>query len=76
MKDRNIQKKIIIHTLKSQTEDIERLMEKFDNIMLVINTDIELRKAFDAFSNPLFFLIDKEGILLAQKISSNTLKSL
>lgn len=41
---------------------------------VLINTDIELRKAFDAFSNPLFFLIDKEGILLAKKISSNTLK--
>ena len=41
---------------------------------VIINNDIELRKAFDAFSNPLFFLIDKEGILLAKKISPNTLK--
>ena len=41
---------------------------------VIFNNDIELRKAFDAFSNPLFFLIDKEGILLAKKISPNTLK--
>lgn len=41
---------------------------------VLMNNDIELRKAFDAFSNPLFFLIDKEGVLLAKKISPNTLK--
>ncbi len=41
---------------------------------VIINNDIEIRRAFDAFSNPLFFLIDKEGILLAKKISPNTLK--
>lgn len=41
---------------------------------VIMNNDIEIRKAFDAFSNPLFFLIDKEGTLLAKKISPNTLK--
>ena len=41
---------------------------------VLINEDMELRKAFDAFSNPLFFLVDKEATLLAKKISPNTLK--
>lgn len=59
---------------KSWKEFIEfyHLNINYEHVMM--NNDIEIRKAFDAFSNPLFFLIDKEGILLAKKISPNTLK--
>ena len=49
-----------------------QLNNQYEHVL--INEDIELRKAFDAFTNPLFFLIDKEGTLLAKKISPNTLK--
>ena len=49
-----------------------QLNNQYEHVL--INEDIELRKAFDAFTNPLFFLIDKEATLLAKKISPNTLK--
>lgn len=49
-----------------------QLNNQYEHVL--INDDIELRKAFDAFTNPLFFLIDKEATLLAKKISPNTLK--
>lgn len=39
-----------------------------------LGNDLAIRKAYDAFSNPLFYLIDKEGILLAKKISPATLR--
>ena len=39
-----------------------------------LNNDMEIRKSYNAFSNPLFYLIDKDGILLAKKISVSTLR--
>lgn len=60
--------------LKSWKEFIELHHLNLNYEHVIMNNDIEIRKAFDAFSNPLFFLIDKEGILLAKKISPNTLK--
>jgi len=52
--------------------DKYKLHNQYEHVL--INEDTELRKAFDAFSNPLFFLVDKEATLLAKKISPNTLK--
>lgn len=52
--------------------DKYKLHNQYEHVL--INEDMELRKAFDAFSNPLFFLVDKEATLLAKKISPNTLK--
>ena len=39
-----------------------------------LGNDLNIRKAYDAFTNPLFYLIDRDGILLAKKISTNTLR--
>jgi hypothetical protein len=36
----------------------------------------EIRKAYDAFTNPIFYLIDKEGKLIGKKISTNTLRKI
>ncbi|MCH2188891.1 radical SAM protein [Candidatus Gracilibacteria bacterium] len=36
-----IDKKIIVHSLKTQTEDIDRLMKQYPNIFLVIANDLE-----------------------------------
>lgn len=41
MKDNNINKKIIIHSLKTPEINIKQLFRDFDNILLFINTDIE-----------------------------------
>jgi hypothetical protein len=39
-----------------------------------LGNDYDIRKAYDAFSNPLFYLLDKDGILLAKKISPSNLR--
>ena len=39
-----------------------------------LGSNMEIRKSYDAFSNPLFFLIDRDAILLAKKIGVNTLR--
>jgi hypothetical protein len=36
----------------------------------------EIRKAYDAYSNPLFYLIDKDGKFIGKKISINTLRKI
>ena len=36
----------------------------------------EVRKAYDAFTNPIFYLINKEGKLIGKKISTNTLRKI
>jgi hypothetical protein len=41
---------------------------------VLLGNDLPIRKAYDAFSNPLFYLIDRDGILLAKKISPNNLR--
>jgi hypothetical protein len=35
---------------------------------------MDLRKKYDAFTNPLFYLISKNASLLGKKISPNTLQ--
>ncbi len=36
----------------------------------------EIRKAYDAYSNPIFYLIDNDGRLIGKKISVNTLRKI
>jgi hypothetical protein len=36
----------------------------------------EIRKAYDAYTNPLFYLIDKEGRFIGKKISVNTIRKI
>ena len=45
-------------------------------IMSGNNENIALRKAYDAFTNPLFYLLDKDGVLIAKKLSTNTLRKI
>ncbi len=52
--------------------NIHKLSANYTHVKLGNETII--RNAYDAFSNPLFFLIDKDGLLLAKKISPNTLR--
>jgi hypothetical protein len=39
-----------------------------------LNNNNEIRKAYDAYTNPLFYLIDSHGKLIGKKLSVNTLK--
>jgi hypothetical protein len=48
------------------------LTNNYVHVNLGLNMDI--RKSYDAFSNPLFFLIDRDAILLAKKLGVNTLR--
>ena len=53
------------------------LNNKYEHVIMSNNIEsMSIRKAYDAFTNPLFFLIDKDGILLGKKISSNSLKKI
>ena len=40
------------------------------------NENLEFRKAYDAFTNPLFYLLDKDGILIAKKLSTKTIRKI
>ena len=48
------------------------LVNNYTHVLL--GNDLPIRKAYDAFTNPLFYLIDKDAILLAKKISPNNLR--
>lgn len=51
------------------------LNDRYEHVMISSNNDnLSIRKAYDAFTNPLFYLIDKDGILIGKKISANSLK--
>lgn len=41
-----------------------------------LGNNYEIRKAYDAFTNPLFYLIDKEGRFIGKKISVNTIRKI
>lgn len=49
-----------------------KLVNNYTHVQL--GNDLAIRKAYDAFSNPLFFLLDRDAILLAKKISPNNLR--
>ncbi len=50
------------------------LSKNYMHVHLGQNND--LRKSYDAFTNPLFYLINKEGKFVGKKISVNTLKNI
>jgi len=50
------------------------LSKNYAHVHLGQNND--LRKSYDAFTNPLFYLINKEGKFVGKKISVNTLKNI
>ena len=50
------------------------LSKNYTHVHLGQNND--LRKAYDAYTNPIFYLINKEGKFVGKKISVNTLKNI
>ena len=54
-----------------------QLTDEYAHVIMSGNDEnLALRKAYDAFTNPLFYLVDKDGILLAKKLSTNTLRKI
>jgi hypothetical protein len=43
-------------------------------IHVSLGSNNEIRKLYDAYNNPLFYLINKQGKFVGKKISVNTLK--
>jgi hypothetical protein len=41
-----------------------------------LGTNVEIRKSYDAFTNPIFYLIDKNGILMGKKVSPQTVRNM
>lgn len=50
------------------------LNKNYINVNLGNNMD--LRKSYDAFTNPIFYLVNKKGILLGKKLSPQTVRNL
>jgi len=51
-----------------------RLEANYMHVSLGSNN--EIRKAYDAYTNPLFYLIDKQGKFISKKLSVNTLRKI
>jgi thiol-disulfide isomerase/thioredoxin len=41
-----------------------------------LGANVEIRKSYDAFTNPIFYLIDNKGILIGKKLSPLTLRNM
>jgi hypothetical protein len=41
-----------------------------------LGANLPLRKSYDAFTNPIFYLIDKNGILIGKKLSPQTVRNM
>lgn len=41
-----------------------------------LDTNLSLRKSYDAFTNPIFYLIDKNGIMMGKKVSPQTVRNM
>ena len=41
-----------------------------------LGANVEIRKSYDAFTNPIFYLIDNKGILMGKKLSPLTLRNM
>jgi len=51
-----------------------KLNKNYINVNLGNNMD--LRKSYDAFTNPLFYLVNNKGVLLGKKLSPQTVRNL
>ena len=51
---------------------------KLSNNYMHVNlgANVEIRKSYDAFTNPIFYLIDNNGILMGKKLSPLTLRNM
>jgi len=76
----NIGKYVICNDMVTETEiwksfiNDHHLYHNYVHVTLEGNN--EIRKAYDAFSNPLFYLINSDGKFVGKKISANTLKKI
>ena len=41
-----------------------------------LGANVEIRKSYDAFTNPIFYLIDRNGILIGKKLSPQTVRNM
>jgi hypothetical protein len=41
-----------------------------------LGVNLEIRKSYDAFTNPIFYLIDNNGILMGKKLSPQTVRNM
>jgi hypothetical protein len=41
-----------------------------------LSTNLPLRKSYDAFTNPIFYLVDNNGILMGKKVSPQTVRNM
>jgi hypothetical protein len=41
-----------------------------------LGANLPLRKSYDAFTNPIFYLIDNKGILMGKKVSPQTVRNM
>jgi hypothetical protein len=46
----------------------------YDYMHVSLGNNNNIRKAYDAYTNPLFYLINKQGRFVGKKISVNTLR--
>jgi hypothetical protein len=74
----NIGKYTVCNNMELQLEVWKKFIYEFQltrNYTHVhLGNNNEIRKAYDAFTNPIFYLINKEGKLIGKKISPNTLR--
>lgn len=77
---KNIGKFTICNDMGTQPEIWKTFIKDnhLDNnyIHVSLGNNNEIRKAYDAYTNPLFYLIDSNGRLIGKKISINTLKKI
>jgi hypothetical protein len=76
----NIGKYVVCNDMVTETEIWKSFINDhhlYHNYMHVtLEGNNEIRKAYDAFSNPLFYLINSDGKFVGKKISANTLKKI
>jgi hypothetical protein len=41
-----------------------------------LGANVEIRKSYDAFTNPIFYLIDNKSMLMGKKLSPLTLRNM
>jgi hypothetical protein len=76
----NIGKYTICNDMGNQPEIWKSFITEYhldrNYVHVNLGNNNEIRKAYDAYSNPIFYLIDNEGRLIGKKISVNTLRKI
>ena len=82
--ERQLKRKIGVYAIcnTSETPDLDwkrfitehRLSHQYTHVK--IGANISIRNVYDAHSNPVFFLIDRQATMIAKKISPTTLRSI